>query len=400
MYTLLKANEDGQGRYGKECDWWSLGVCIYEMLYGETPFYAESLVETYGKIMSHKDRLFFPVYEEFHVSDHAQSLIKALICDKKDRLGQRGIAEFKDHSFFAGLDWENIHNIEAPQIPDISSETDTSNFDCDDLEEERVETTAPRLGNATFCGKNLPFVGFSFNRDSKLSDVGMLTLAGNKSSSTDQSKVINSLKSEVEGLTAKLQLKDEQVEVNKEYETALQTVRSEKDELNKQIEQLEGKLAALTGELAQRDELLLTVKGKEEQLRQDINQKEQEIQRGVLKIDHLENDTKIMNGKIEQLRSDCRQQEKTKKDLAEQLRFQEQRNENDQQRINELQQQLDAASNEQLSSKKNSQEVHRLRGELEEVRAKSAQNQLDQQQEQGWAFFEKNSFLLLEYWEF
>ena len=63
-------------------------------------------------------------------------------------------------------------------------------------------------------------------------------------------------------------------------------------------------------------------KGKEEQLKQDINQKEQEIQRGVLKIDHLENDTKIMNGKIEQLRSDCRQQEKTKKDLAEQLRFQ------------------------------------------------------------------------------
>ncbi len=59
--------------YGQECDWWSVGVIMFEMLCGYPPFCADTPSDTYRKIMNWEDTLQFP--EEVDLSDEAQDLI-------------------------------------------------------------------------------------------------------------------------------------------------------------------------------------------------------------------------------------------------------------------------------------------------------------------------------------
>lgn len=89
------------------------------IILGETPFYAESLVETYGKIMNHKNCFDFPADDgsDYQVSENAKDLMRRLICPPEFRLGQNGIDDFKSHAWFEGVDWENIRLGQAPYIP-------------------------------------------------------------------------------------------------------------------------------------------------------------------------------------------------------------------------------------------------------------------------------------------
>ncbi|XP_030377944.1 rho-associated protein kinase 1 isoform X1 [Scaptodrosophila lebanonensis] len=151
--------------YGRECDWWSVGIFLYEMLFSETPFYADSLVGTYGKIMDHKNSLSFPA--EVEISENAKALIRAFLTDRTQRLGRYGIDEIKAHPFFRNDLWsfDNIRESVPPVVPELSSDDDTRNFE--DIErDEKPEEMFPVP--KTFDGNHLPFIGFTYTGDYQL----------------------------------------------------------------------------------------------------------------------------------------------------------------------------------------------------------------------------------------
>uniref|UniRef100_A0A8C7HC30 non-specific serine/threonine protein kinase n=1 Tax=Oncorhynchus kisutch TaxID=8019 RepID=A0A8C7HC30_ONCKI len=155
-------SQGGNGYYGRECDLWSVGVFIFEILVGGTPFYAESLVGTYGKIMDHKNNLNFP--DDVQMSNDAKDLICAFLSDREVRLGRNGVEEIKRHPFFRNDQWtfHTIRQTVAPVVPELSSDIDTSNFDEIKDDKGDVETfPTPRA----FVGNQLPFVGFTYFKE-------------------------------------------------------------------------------------------------------------------------------------------------------------------------------------------------------------------------------------------
>uniref|UniRef100_A0A8C6H003 Rho-associated protein kinase n=1 Tax=Mus spicilegus TaxID=10103 RepID=A0A8C6H003_MUSSI len=161
---VLKS-QGGDGYYGRECDWWSVGVFLFEMLVGDTPFYADSLVGTYSKIMDHKNSLCFP--EDTEISKHAKNLICAFLTDREVRLGRNGVEEIKQHPFFKNdqWNWDNIRETAAPVVPELSSDIDSSNFD--DIEDDKGDVETFPIPKA-FVGNQLPFIGFTYFRENLL----------------------------------------------------------------------------------------------------------------------------------------------------------------------------------------------------------------------------------------
>lgn len=117
--------------YNKSVDWWSLGILIYEMLSGFTPFYDSNTLKTYDNILNAP--LKFPMSKSF--SNEVIDLLSKLINrDLSQRLGnlQNGVEDIKSHIWFQEVNWHKMYkkNIETPYEPPIKAgHGDTSQYE-------------------------------------------------------------------------------------------------------------------------------------------------------------------------------------------------------------------------------------------------------------------------------
>jgi serine/threonine-protein kinase RIM15 len=113
-------------------DWWSLGVILFEFMYGYPPFHAASPDMVFENILNHRIDWPSPEIEvELGVSENAKDLmVKLMAMSPAERLGSvNGAEDIKQHPFFAGITWDTISEEEALFVPTPDHPEDTDYFD-------------------------------------------------------------------------------------------------------------------------------------------------------------------------------------------------------------------------------------------------------------------------------
>ncbi|KAM4641121.1 serine/threonine-protein kinase N2 [Discoglossus pictus] len=128
--------------YTRAVDWWGLGVLIYEMLVGESPFPGDDEEEVFDSIVNDEVR-----YPRF-LSTEAISIMRRLLRRNPERrLGasEKDAEDVKKHPFFRHIDWTALlaKKVKPPFVPTIKGREDVSNFD-DEFTSEAPILTPPR----------------------------------------------------------------------------------------------------------------------------------------------------------------------------------------------------------------------------------------------------------------
>ena len=156
--------------YTKMVDFWSLGVLIFEMCCGWSPFFAEDNQKMYQKIAFGKVK--FP---RDVLSPEGRSFVKGLLNrNPKHRLGAIDDGrELRVHPFFADIDWDALRQkkIPPPFKPHLTSETDTSNFDPEFTQTSTSFMNKPQMATTPLSpGVQAKFAGFTYVDESAMDE--------------------------------------------------------------------------------------------------------------------------------------------------------------------------------------------------------------------------------------
>ncbi|XP_013394194.1 serine/threonine-protein kinase N2 isoform X3 [Lingula anatina] len=149
--------------YTRAVDWWGLGVLIFEMLVGESPFPGDDEEEVFDSIVNEEVR-----YPRFLSSESIAIMRRLLRRNPERRLGssERDAEDVKKQAFFRNVNWDDLlmRKTKPPFVPTINSTEDVSNFD-EEFTSERPILTPPKERRPLTNNEQLLFKDFEYMAD-------------------------------------------------------------------------------------------------------------------------------------------------------------------------------------------------------------------------------------------
>ncbi|XP_073910038.1 serine/threonine-protein kinase N1 isoform X3 [Castor canadensis] len=146
--------------YTRAVDWWGLGVLLYEMLVGESPFPGDDEEEVFDSIVNDEVR-----YPRFLSAEAIGVMRRLLRRNPERRLGstERDAEDVKKQPFFRTLGWDALlaRRLPPPFVPKLSGRTDISNFD-EEFTGEAPTLSPPRDARPLTATEQAAFRDFDF----------------------------------------------------------------------------------------------------------------------------------------------------------------------------------------------------------------------------------------------
>ncbi|KAJ1060656.1 hypothetical protein K5549_016070, partial [Capra hircus] len=146
--------------YTRAVDWWGLGVLLYEMLVGESPFPGDDEEEVFDSIVNDEVR-----YPRFLSAEAIGIMRRLLRRNPERRLGssERDAEDVKKQPFFRTLGWDALlaRRLPPPFVPTLAGRTDVSNFD-EEFTGEAPTLSPPRDARPLTATEQAAFRDFDF----------------------------------------------------------------------------------------------------------------------------------------------------------------------------------------------------------------------------------------------